>query len=162
MRYRMTRDGVVRAGEFIGPLGGRMVFVVAENHGEPVVIRAEFDRDDGLDLLNAQQFNWLAPLNLIADFTGPWDEWLEADEADFGRPHIQLTDEFLEQVAKDYLAAGRGYAKALGMKYGVAPTSVVRWMQLARQRGIITYPERKGAVGGTYVPRSERRRATSQ
>ena len=62
-----------------------------------------------------------------------------------------------EQVARDYLAIGRGYATAMSIEHGVSPRTVVSWVEKARQRGILT-PVPKGGFGGRVVSKRRRRK----
>lgn len=67
-----------------------------------------------------------------------------------------LTDVFLEAIAREYLARGRGYAAAMAQERHVSPRTVVSWVEKARRRGILTRVP-QGGVGGTIVPRTRRR-----
>ena len=71
-----------------------------------------------------------------------------------------LSDEFLEDIAGEYLVLGRGYAKSLGAKYSVAPRTVVSWVEKARERGILSKTS-SGRTGGRIVPTSRRAVAAS-
>lgn len=66
-----------------------------------------------------------------------------------------LSDSFLEDIARDYLVLGRGYAKVLAAKHSVAPRTVVSWVEKARERGILTKTS-SGRTGGQLVPPSKR------
>lgn len=112
----------------------------------------------GLDLRELQRsFKWETPLRMITEYDGRDGVWI-AGTAPVVRPPVHLDDAFLEEVAKAYLAEGRGYSQVLAERYDVPERTVIRWVVLCRERGILTYPERKGAVGGEYVPRSRRDR----
>lgn len=156
MRYRIETHGSTRVGEFQFP---DVTIHVRVDMDAAVITSMTLDADHGLDLRALQRdFKWQTPLDLICGHEGPFDRWVLAEDDAVIRPPTELTDEFLEQVAKDYLTAGRGYPAVLGEKYGAPKRTVVRWMQLARARGIITHPPRVGAVGGELVPKSKRRR----
>lgn len=156
MKYRITKDGSIRRGEFRFP--GVTIHVTVDTDPR-VITRMTFESERGLNLQALQRdFKWKTPLDLMCDHDGPYGKWIQAETETVIKPPTELTDDFLEQVARDYLRVGRGYPTALGAKYGAPPRTVVRWMQLARARGIITHPPRVGAVGGELVPKSRRPR----
>ena len=66
-----------------------------------------------------------------------------------------LTDEFLEDVARQYVIIGRGYSNALAERYQVTPRTVVGWIEKARARGILSSTS-SGRAGGEVVARSKR------
>ena len=133
--------------------------------GEPAVTDMSLTAADGLNLQHLQRdFRWATPLRLVLDHLVATDDgtdncygrWMRPGS---GAPLVEpkdLDDDFLEEVARAYLAAGTRYSRELGDKYGVAPRSVIRWVDLARQRGILTRPDRVGAKGGHIVPKSKR------
>lgn len=156
MRYRITKKGRRRFGQFEFPT---VTIHVTVDTDARIITSMNLTADHGLDLRELQRdFKWQTPLDLLCDHDGPFNTWLSADSDVVIRPPTELTDEFLERVAKDYLQVGRGYPTVLGEKYGAPERTVVRWMQQARARGIITHPPRVGAVGGTLIPRSKRKR----
>jgi transposase len=71
-----------------------------------------------------------------------------------------LSDPFLEEIAREYLRIGRGYARAIASERHVSERTVVSWVEKARRRGILTRVP-PGSFGGTIVPKS-RRRATAR
>jgi len=71
-----------------------------------------------------------------------------------------LSDQFLEDIAGEYLVLGRGYAKSLAAKYSVAPRTVVSWVEKARERGILSQTS-SGRTGGRIVPTAQRTPAAS-
>lgn len=156
MKYRITVDGPIRQGEFRFP--GVTIFVTVDTDAR-IMTRMTLQSDAGLDLGALQRdFKWKTPLDLVCEHQGPFGRWISDDADRVIKPPKELTDDFLEQVARDYLDVGRGYPAVLGAKYGAPPRTVVRWMQLARARGIITYPPRVGAVGGELIPKPRRPR----
>jgi len=70
----------------------------------------------------------------------------------------RLTDEFLEDIATEYLAGGRGSTQRIADERRVSRRTVVGWIVKARERGILT-PVRPGQFGGELVPREQRRHA---
>ena len=146
-------------------------------------VEAIVDRDDdlvirsltvwargGLDVVRLQrEFRWATPLDivgrlvprLIADGQDPFGVDLPVTgypEAG-GIPHDAtgaLTDAFLESIAREYLALGRGYADELADRFLVSRRTVVSWVEKARRRGILT-PVRPGQFGGEIVPAAGRR-----
>ncbi len=156
MRYRIVDNGSTRAGEFRFP---KVTIHVIVDMSAGTITRMSLETVRGLDLRALQRdFKWQTPLDLISSYNGPFGKWVRAEDDAVIRPPTELTDDFLEQVARGYLEAGRGYPAVLGEKYGAPQRTVVRWMQLARARGIITHPPRVGAVGGTLVPKSQRKK----
>lgn len=123
----------------------------------------------GLDLTRMQrEFLWATPVNIIGrgvphllekgidpfDYDLPVAGFPQA--ADLGQPvNERLTEEFLEDIAREYLAHGRGYAKAMAAERHVSPRTAVSWVEKARRRGILTSVP-KGAYGGEIIPRGRR------
>ena len=156
------------------PQNGRIQFIVESTidlvAGEPVLTQLVLRADDGVDTVYAQRFfRWATPLDvirrvvpaLIEQGTDPFDHNYAVD----GYPdaaHItggiptRVSDEFLEEVARQYLSIGRGYAKVIALQRGVSRRTVVSWIEKARKRGILT-AVRRGSVGGAIVPAGERR-----
>jgi hypothetical protein len=122
----------------------------------------------GLDTEVLQgRFRWATPVEavtrlvplLIRAGKDPFAEEFPVD----GYPEVTqrakstvLSDTFLEDVARDYLVLGRGYAKILADKHSVAPRTVISWVEKARDRGILTRTS-SGRTGGQLVPPSKRR-----
>ena len=73
-------------------------------------------------------------------------------------PNQPLTDTFLEEIAREYLSIGRGYARAIAAERRVSERTVVSWVEKARKQGILTRV-RPGSYGGEIVPKSKRRPA---
>jgi hypothetical protein len=138
--------------------------------GEPALCHLELRGDQGLDVLRLQrEFRWATPLDaacriapaMLADGLDPFEQ----DFPFTGYPHVarqrdlvdgRLTDEFLEDVATEYLSWGRGYAQRMADEHRVSRRTVVGWIVKARERGILTQV-RPGQYGGELVPRSQRR-----
>jgi len=138
--------------------------------GEPALCHVELHSTDGLDTLRLQrEFRWMTPVDavrriapaMLADGLDPFVQ----DFPFTGYPHVarerdlvdgRLTDEFLEDVATEYLAWGRGYADRMAAEHQVSRRTVVGWVVKARERGILSQV-RPGQFGGELVPRSQRR-----
>ena len=124
----------------------------------------------GLDPYRMQRdFRWASPLEVVRlgvpallergidpfEFDLPLTGFPEA--ASLGRPlNAPHTEEFLEQIAREYLTIGRGYARTIAAERHVSERTVVSWVQKARRRGILTRV-RPGSYGGEIVQRSRRR-----
>jgi hypothetical protein len=137
--------------------------------GAPVLTRVTVEADDGLDaILLQREFRWLTPLEvitrivprLLADGLDPFSYDYPAtdypDAAAINRlSGRRLSDEFLEDVAREYLTLGRGYAHTMASTHHVSERTVASWVEKARKRGILT-DTRPGAKGGQWVPASQR------
>ena len=75
-----------------------------------------------------------------------------------GPANRALSDEFLEQVAREYLEIGRGYARTIALERGVTRRTVVSWIEKARARGILS-PTEPGRQGGSIVASDARTHA---
>ena len=136
---------------------------------EPTLVGVHVQAPPGLDLVRLQrEFLWASPLalvtrgvpKLLAQGIDPFDYALPVggfpDAADLGRPRQErLSDAFLEDIAREYLSRGRGYAKAIAQERHVSPRTVVSWVEKARSRGILTRVP-QGGIGGSLVPKSRR------
>lgn len=124
----------------------------------------------GLDIVRLQrEFRWASPVDIItrsvpvmlARGLDPFAVDLPTEgfpeSADLQVPvNAPLTDGFLEEIARDYLIRGRGYAKAIAAERQVSPRTVVSWVEKARRRGILTRVP-AGGFGGEIVPARQRR-----
>jgi hypothetical protein len=138
--------------------------------GELALCRMVIQGDAGLDTLRLQrEFRWLTPLDAVRRIVPAMlADGLDPFEQDFpftGYPHVarqrdlvngRLTDEFLEDIATEYLAWGRGYAKRMADEHQVSRRTAVGWVVKARERGILS-GVRPGQYGGELVPHSRRR-----
>ena len=138
--------------------------------GEPALIRMDARARTGLDPYRMQRdFRWASPLEVVRrgvpallergidpfEFDLPLTGFPEA--ASLGRPlNAPLTAEFLEQIAREYLTIGRGYARTIAAERHVSERTVVSWVEKARRQGILTRV-RPGSYGGEIVPPSRRR-----
>jgi hypothetical protein len=137
--------------------------------GEPRLVEVVVRGRDGLDPVFLQRFfRWSTPLDvvrrtlpeLIAAGVDPFRHDYATDgypdAADLRRRFQSArSDEFLEQIAREYLAVGRGYARAIAANRGVSARTVVSWVEKARRRGILS-GVRQGQFGGRIVPREQR------
>ncbi len=140
--------------------------------GEPALVRMNAHVPGGLDpYLMQREFRWASPLEVVRDGipallargVDPFDFDLPLtgfpDAATLDRPPNEpLTDQFLEEIAREYLTIGRGYAKVIAAERHVSQRTVVSWVEKARRRGILT-GVRPGSFGGQIVPKSTRRPA---
>jgi hypothetical protein len=138
--------------------------------GSPALIRMDTHSPGGINPHWMQrEFRWASPLEVISlgvpelllrgvdpfAIDLPITGFPEA--ANFSRPSNEaLSDEFLEGIAREYLAIGRGYAKAMSAERKVSERTVVSWVEKARHRGILSRVP-AGSVGGQIVPKSKRR-----
>lgn len=135
----------------------------------PHVVSVKLAATRGLDLQVLQRkFRWATPLEvvtrmvpaLLADGQDPYSFDYPPngypDAAEYPRrSHHQLTDAFLEDVARRYLDLGRGYSTAIAAERDVTPRTAVSWIEKARERGILSAGQ-AGAHGGRINPKSER------
>lgn len=137
--------------------------------GEPMVNDVHLRAEHGLDLIRLQrEFRWATPLEavtrlapaMILQGRDPWTEEFPSEGFPERTREVvrrnRLTDAFLEDIAREYLVAGRGYAKAIAERHSVSPRTAVAWVEKARQRGILTATQR-GRAGGTIAPSGARR-----
>ena len=138
--------------------------------GDPHLVKMQAFSPGGIDPSHMQRsFRWASPLEIIRhgvpvllnrgidpfEFELPLEGFPEAAELG-SRVNDELSDAFLESIAREYLAGGRGYAKRIGIERGVSPRTVVSWVEKARQRGILSRVP-QGSSGGTIIPKSKRR-----
>lgn len=137
---------------------------------EPALVRMKAHMPGGIDPYRMQrEFRWASPVDVVRvgvpsllergidPFTYDLPLTGFPQAAELSRPsNEQLTDEFLEEVARHYLAIGRGYAKQIAAERHVSQRTVVSWVEKARRRGVLTRV-RPGSYGGEIVPRSRRR-----
>lgn len=137
--------------------------------GVPALVRMNARVPGGFDTHRVQrEFRWASPLDVVR-VTVP--QLLERgidpfaydlpvtgfpDAADMnGRSNRPLGDRFLEDIARQYLAIGRGYAEVIAAERHVSHRTVVSWVEKARRRGILTRVP-AGSYGGQIVPEGRR------
>ena len=155
-----------------GELGWLIEATIDLVDGDPALVRMNAHVPGGLDPYRMQrEFRWASPLELVRDGVpvllergiDPFDVDLPLtgfpEAATLDRPSNQpLTDQFLEDIAREYLSIGRGYARAIAAERHVSERTVVSWVEKARKQGILTRV-RPGSLGGEIVPKSKRRPA---
>lgn len=132
-------------------------------NGEPTLVRVTVDAPTGIDLTWTQrEFRWSGPIEVVTRIV---PAMIRAGQDPFGAefpvggfpsvtrpaPQRKLSREFLEDISREYLTLGPGYAKTLASAYQVSPRTVVSWIEKARQRGILT-PTQPGRHGGQLQP----------
>jgi hypothetical protein len=110
---------------------------------------------DGLDAAWLQRdLRWATPADIVREWAPqqlavgldpmtlepPTDMWAAGERQD-------LTDDFLTQIATEYLELGRGYTSALAVKYGATPRTVRSWVEKARERGLLGAAPKRGKTG---------------
>jgi hypothetical protein len=138
--------------------------------GTPAMTHFVADAPGGLDLVRLQrEFRWSTPIEVVtvlvpamlAKGLDPFEQdypvagFPEVINALIGPPTRSLSDAFLENIAREYLTLGRGYADQLATRHGVSRRTIVSWIEKARRRGILT-SEGAGHHGGRIVPAPER------
>lgn len=131
--------------------------------GAPALVRMCVDCPGGIDTSWIQrEFRWSGPLEVVTrvvpaliragrdPFTAAFPT-TDLPEATHPAAQRRLSREFLEDIARQYLTLGPGYAKALAMTHQVSPRTVVSWVEKARQRGILS-PTSPGRHGGRIQP----------
>lgn len=151
-------------------LGFRIEATVGLVDGSPCLLRMLVEAPGGMDLVRLQrEFRWASPLDIVTrsipiilgrgedpfEVNLPTEGFPEAAELK-GPVNAQLSDAFLEEIAREYLIHGRGYARALAAERQVSPRTVVSWVEKARRRGILTRVP-AGGFGGQIVPARKRR-----
>lgn len=159
---------------FVDPDSGELGWLIEATidlvDGEPSLVRMSAQAPGGLDPYRLQrEFRWASPLEVVRhgvpvllgrgidpfEYELPLTGFPEAATLD--RPSNEpLSDQFLEAIAHEYLAIGRGYARAIALDRHVSERTVVSWVEKARRKGILTRVP-SGSVGGEIVPRSRRR-----
>lgn len=147
---------------YVDPASGKAFLEVAgridERDGRPVLTQVAFDSDDGWDLVWFQKWwKWADLIKLGLKLCQSDGTRAEIDDyiAKMGRRH-ELTDGYLAVIAARYLELGRGYAPQLAREYVVSARTITSWVVLARERGLLTQPERVGAVGGQLTAKGKR------
>jgi len=138
---------------------------------EPVILELTTSSPFGLDLKALQNhFRWRSPLDVITilvpklmekgidpySYKYPVEGFPDCvDIMDSQSKTNRLSDQFLEELAVEYLKSGRGYASQIAKIRGVSERTVVSWVEKARDRNILTRVNR-GQTGGKIIPPEER------
>ena len=154
---------------YVDPETGRVEWLIEATidlvDGEPALVRMNAHAPGGLDPYRMQrEFRWASPVDVVrVGVPGLLDRGIDPfsfdlpltgfpQAAELGRPsNEQLSDAFLEEIAREYLTIGRGYAKAIAAERHVSQRTVVSWVEKARRRGILTHV-RPGSYGGADRP----------
>ncbi len=155
-----------------GDLGWLIEATIDLIEGEPALVRMNAHVPGGIDPYRMQrEFRWASPLEMVRngvpnlldrgidpfEFDLPLTGFPEAATLD--RPsNERLTDQFLEDIARQYLAIGRGYARVIASERHVSERTVVSWIEKARRHGILSRVN-QGSFGGEIIPRSKRRKS---
>lgn len=138
--------------------------------GSPTLVHFVATAANGLDTVRLQrEFRWATPVDVVTrlvpaiiaaggdpfDHEFPAEGFPEVIDASIGPANRELSDEFLEGIAREYLSIGRGYATSMAISRGVSRRTVVSWVEKARQRGILTRVS-PGSHGGEIVPAGKR------
>ena len=160
---------LVHIDEDLGTLAWWVEATVGMAEGSPALISVSVSSPTRLNAEHLQrEFRWATPIEvvtrlvprMVAEGRDPFAENFPFT----GLPDVsrirdvaarKLTDEFLEDIARQYLVLGRGYARELAGKYSVSPRTATSWVEKARDRGILTRAD-SGRVGGDLVPREHR------
>lgn len=125
------------------------------------------DAPAGLEVEQLQvNFRWNTPLEIVTrmvpriiarggdpyEFEFPSEGFPGVSQP---RPGHRLTEEFLTDIARDYLTAEAPYATTMAQRYNVSPRTVVSWIEKARQRGVLT-GSRRASADLTPFPDTER------
>ena len=123
--------------------------------GMPQVTRYDLRNNEGFNpVFMEKMFRWGTPLHvvtshipvLILEGVDIWETEIPFDARSGADPETSRhSDEFLMTIVKEYERIGRGYAKELAALYGVAPRTVVSWMEKARKRGLAA-PATQGRI----------------
>lgn len=138
--------------------------------GAPALVRMDARVPGGFDTHRVQrEFRWASPLEvvtvLVPQLLARGIDPFTYDIPVTGFPEVAnvngpsnepLSDAFLEDIARQYLAVGRGYAREIAAERHVSQRTVVSWVEKARRRGILTRVP-PGGYGGQIVPRHKRR-----
>ena len=141
-----------------GDLVCRVIGEVALVDNEPRLVRVETSSPVGLvPTLLQSSFRWQTPLDIVKILipkllkagVDPFNFQLPTE----GYPDValnlrpddksRLTDQFLSEIASEYLGGGRGYAKRVAATHGVSPRTAVSWIEKARERNLLPQAVRR-------------------
>lgn len=143
----------------------RIEATVSAGRVRPVIMSISLTAREGLDTdVLQREFRWRTPIDiverlvprLLAEGIDPFGIDLPVtgfpEIASGGRRRgTALSDDFLRDIAEEYLRLGRGYAKRMAMERQVSPRTVVSWVVKARERGILSAAPGPGSWGGELV-----------
>lgn len=120
-------------------------------NGQPSLVDVKLKGFPELDTVLLQRFfRWSTPVEIVTlliprlmeQGVDPFSHWLPTDgfpdAAYTNKKYNQrVSDEFLTEIARQYVEIGRGYAKTIARQKGVKERTVVSWIEKARKRGIL-------------------------
>ena len=125
----------------------------------PELIEIHITGDPCLDPVRLQRFfRWATPIeiarvtvpSLLEQGIDPFQHEYATDgypdAANLNRkPTTRLSDAFLQEIARQYVEVGHGYARAIAEQRGVSRRTVISWVEKARKRGFLgpTKPGRR-------------------
>lgn len=139
--------------------------------GQPQLVDIHLAGMPCLDPVKLQRFfRWATPIEIVRktipallkkgidpySYEYATDGYPDAAEID-RKPINRLSNDFLEEVARQYLEVGHGYARIIAQQRGVSERTVVSWIEKARKRVILS-PVKPGQYGGRIIPKSKRRK----
>ena len=123
--------------------------------GTPQATRYDLRNNEGFNpVFMEKMFRWGTPVHivtsriplLIADGVDIWEAEMPIDaRGSADEVTGRHSEEFLMKIVEEYERIGSGYAKELSALYGVAPRTVVSWMEKARKRGLAA-PATQGRI----------------
>lgn len=119
--------------------------------GDLAVVEVRLKGNPKLDIDFLQRFfRWGTPLDIVRKLipsllengVNPYEHWYPTDgfpdASVIGRKqNARLSDEFLKDIARQYVEIGKGYARVIADQKGVSERTVVSWIEKARKRGIL-------------------------
>lgn len=138
--------------------------------GIPCLTEVHLRGQPNLDPILLQRFfRWATPLEVVRvlipnllerginplQYEFPTDGYPDSATID-RKPNNRLTDDFLKEVARQYMEVGHGYARTIAEQRGVSSRTVVSWVEKARKRGFIarTTPGRRNRRPPTETART--------
>jgi len=125
----------------------------------PELIEIHLTGDPCLDPIRLQRFfRWATPIEIVR-VTVPilLEQGIDPFQHEFAtdgypdaanihrKPTNRLSDEFLQEIARQYVEVGHGYARTIAQQRGVSRRTVISWVEKARKRGYLapTKPGRR-------------------
>lgn len=137
--------------------------------GKPKLVEMRLEGGPSLDPVYLQRFfRWATPVEIVR-LTVPslLEKGIDPFEHDYAtdgypdvamlerKPTNALSNDFLEEVARQYVEIGHGYARVIAQQHGVSERTVVSWVQKARKRGILSATT-PGRCSGKVIPPESR------
>lgn len=137
--------------------------------GKPKLVEVRIEGNPSLDPVYLQRFfRWATPVEIVRHtLPSLLERGIDPFQHDYAtdgypdaavierKPTNALSNAFLEEVARQYVEIGHGYARVIAQQRGVSERTVVSWVQKARKRGILsaTTPGRRS---GKVIPPERR------